>query len=167
MAAPSPEAMTDMLVRLYHLPPVEPLLERLAAAGITCRRPEAYERSAVLAFVGREFPAWVDEVTVALSQSPATCYIAAREAVPIGFATYHATRPNFFGPAGVQERERGRGIGAALLLLALHAMAAEGYAYAIIGSVGPAAFYERTVGAIPIPGSDPGIFGSRLQSPNP
>ncbi|WP_322795552.1 GNAT family N-acetyltransferase [Tepidiforma sp.] len=159
--------MTDMLVRLYDLPPVEPLLERLAAAGITCRRPEAFERSAVLAFVAREFPGWVDEVTVALSRSPATCFVAAREGRPVGFAAYHATRPDFFGPTGVEEGERGRGIGAALLLLALHAMAAEGYAYAIIGSVGPAAFYERTVGAVPIPGSDPGIFRSRLQSPAP
>jgi hypothetical protein len=46
-------------------------------------------------------------------------------------------------------------------------MAAEGYAYAIIGGVGPAAFYERAVGAIPIPGSEPGIYRGRLRPPSP
>ncbi len=157
--------MPDMLVRLYALPPPEPEVARLHALGITCRRPEAYEASAVLAFVRQHFPAWVDETRVALARSPATCYIAAREGRPLGFACYHATRPNFFGPTGVAETERGRGIGRALLLLSLHAMAAEGYAYAITGSVGPAAFYERTVGAILIPGSDPGIYRDRLTPP--
>ncbi|QFG03443.1 GNAT family N-acetyltransferase [Tepidiforma bonchosmolovskayae] len=159
--------MTDMLVRLYDLPPVEPALARLAAAGIVCRRPEAYERSAVLGFVRAHFPGWVDETQVALARTPATCFIAQRGGDVLGFACFHATRPNFFGPTGVAEAERGRGIGAALLLLALHAMAAEGYAYAIIGSVGPAAFYERTVGAVPIPGSHPGIYRNRLDRPAP
>ncbi len=158
--------MTDMLVRLYALPPVEPHLQQLAALGIACRRPEAYERSAVLAFVRASFPRWEDELTVTLSRSPATCYVAARAGTVLGFACYHATRPNFFGPTGVDEAERGRGIGTALLLLSLHAMAAEGYAYAIIGSVGPADFYARAVGAIPIPGSDPGIYADRLPPPS-
>jgi len=33
-----------------------------------------------------------------------------------------------------------------------------GYAYAIIGGVGPASFYEKAVGAKLIEGSDPGIY---------
>jgi predicted N-acetyltransferase YhbS len=159
--------MTDMLVRLYDLPPVAPELEQLAAGGVVCRPAEAFERSAVLAFVRTHFPHWVDEVTISLARAPATCLIAAREARPIGFACYHTTRPNFFGPTGVAESERGLGIGRALLLLSLHAMAAEGYAYAIIGGVGPAAFYERAVGAITIPGSEPGIYRGRLRPPGP
>jgi len=32
-----------------------------------------------------------------------------------------------------------------------------GYVYAIIGSAGPTDFYERTVGAIVIPDSEPGF----------
>ena len=35
---------------------------------------------------------------------------------------------------------------------------AEGYAYAIIGGVGPVAFYEKCVGARAIPDSTPGIY---------
>jgi len=45
-----------------------------------------------------------------------------------------------------------------LLLSALHAQRAQGYAYSIIGGVGPAGFYATTVGAVPIEGSTPGIY---------
>jgi predicted N-acetyltransferase YhbS len=55
---------------------------------------------------------------------------------------------------------RGSGLGAALLLACLGSMREMGYAYAIIGGVGPAKFYEKTVGAFVIPGSEIGIFGS-------
>lgn len=159
--------MTDMLVRLYDLPPVQPHLAALAARGITCRRPESYERTAVLAFVAAEFPGWVDETTIALARVPATCFVAIENQRILGFACYHATRPGFFGPTGVTRPSRRLGIGAALLLSTLHAMAAEGYAYAIIGAVGPADFYQHVVGAIPIPGSEPGIFGNRIDQPAP
>jgi predicted N-acetyltransferase YhbS len=53
---------------------------------------------------------------------------------------------------------RGHGIGKILLIECLEAMRAQGYAYAIIGGVGPAAFYSKAVGAALIPGSDPGIY---------
>ena len=39
----------------------------------------------------------------------------------------------------------------------------DGYAYAIIGGVGPAAFYASAVGAIPIEGSSPGIYRDPLR----
>ena len=63
---------------------------------------------------------------------------------------------------GVTEKKRGRGIGNALFLSCLHTMAANGYAYAIIGGVGPADFYAKAVGAVEIEGSSPGIFRDRL-----
>jgi hypothetical protein len=45
-----------------------------------------------------------------------------------------------------------------LLHVTLQAMAEAGYAYAIIGGAGPVAFFETCVGAIPIPGSTPGVY---------
>ena len=63
----------------------------------------------------------------------------------------------------VAERHRARGVGAALLVEAMHAMRARGYAYAVIGAAGPAAFYEKTVGAIAIPDSEPGLYPPRLR----
>jgi predicted N-acetyltransferase YhbS len=93
---------------------------------------------------------------------PPVAYIATRGVEILGFAVYNATRPNFFGPTAVLESARRLGIGRVLLLQCLGALRDEGYAYAIIGGVGPAAYYEHTVGAIPIPGSDSGIYGGTL-----
>ncbi|HVO89211.1 MAG TPA: GNAT family N-acetyltransferase, partial [Casimicrobiaceae bacterium] len=93
---------------------------------------------------------------------PIACFIALRGHELVGFACHDATCPNFFGPEGVIEAERGIGVGRALLLAALHAQRAQGYAYSIIGGVGPAAFYEKAVGAVPIPDSSPGIYAPML-----
>lgn len=155
--------MPDMLVKLYDLAPSGPEVARLRERGVTCRRAEAYERSAVLAFARARFPAWGDEVLAGFAQVPPTVYVATRDGVVLGFACYNATRPDYFGPTGVLESERGQGIGRALLLQCLEALAGEGYAYAIIGGVGPAGFYEKAVGATVIPGSDPGIYRDRLR----
>ena len=59
---------------------------------------------------------------------------------------------------------RGRGIGKALVLAALHAMRAEGYAYAIIGWASSVDFYRKAVGATVIEGSEPGIYPPPLKT---
>ena len=61
-------------------------------------------------------------------------------------------------PTRVLDEEQGGGIGRALLLRSLAAMRAEGYAYAVIGGVGPQEFYKKCVGAMLIPDSVPGIY---------
>lgn len=147
-----------MLVRLYDLPASGPAVARLSESGVTCRRAESYERAAVASFVKQAFPNWVDELQASFAKVPPTVFIATEGGRVVGFACYNATRPDYFGPTGVEPEQRQRGIGRALLLQCLEALAAEGYAYAIIGGVGPAAFYERAVGATLIPGSDPGIY---------
>ena len=80
----------------------------------------------------------------------------------MGFACHDATCPNFFGPTGVAANERTHGIGKALLFNCLDAMKSQGYGYAIIGGVGPAEFYTKAVGAIPIEGSEPGVYRGLL-----
>jgi len=42
-------------------------------------------------------------------------------------------------------------------------MAADGYEYAVIGWAGPTEFYKKTVGAILIEESEPGIIRGRLK----
>ena len=74
-----------------------------------------------------------------------------------------STARGFFGPLGVAEAWRTKGVGAALLLQCLHAIRAHGYAYAIIGGVGPKAFYEKVVPVMEIPGSSPGIYQGLLR----
>lgn len=155
--------MHDMLVRLYALPGQDEAIAACAARGVTIRRALAPERHAVLDWVRAHFATSAAEVETAFAPVPVNCFIAVRGDTMLGFACYDVTCANFFGPEGVSEGERGHGIGRALLLAALHAQRAQGYAYAIIGGVGPAEFYVKTVGAIAIPDSTPGIYAGILR----
>src|SRR5918998_2621491 len=153
-----------MLVNLLRLPPVDEALEGLRAAGVVVRRARPWELTQVREFVVDNFGrAWADEISVGLVRQPVTVFVALREGSLVGFAAYECTRKNFFGPTGVIEEERGRGLGRALLLSALRGLRELGYAYAVIGGVGPAAFYERAVGARLIPDSSPGVYADPLR----
>lgn len=159
--------MPDMLVNLLRLPPRDAALEALRRDGVVVRRAQPWELTPVREFVAREFGcAWADEISAGFARQPITIYVALRAGRLRGFAAYECTRKNFFGPMGVVEAERGRGLGRALLLASLWALRASGYAYAIIGGVGPAEFYERAVGATLIPDSSPGIYRDPI-SPGP
>ncbi|MDT5271418.1 MAG: hypothetical protein QOH49_3609 [Acidobacteriota bacterium] len=156
--------MTDMLVNLLRLPPLDEALAELRAAGVVVRRARPWELTQVREFILNNFSqAWADEVSVGLVRQPSTVFVALREGRLVGFAAYECTCRNFFGPTGVVESERGRGLGRALLLAALRGLRELGYAYAVIGGVGPAAFYERAVGARLIPDSSPGIYADPLR----
>lgn len=157
--------MPDMLVKLYDLPEVAPLVKRLADQGVLVRRAMAYEKQCVVNWVRETFgDGWTGECDVAFSNQPVSCFIATEAGQIIGFACHDSTCRDFFGPAGVAEKKRGVGIGKALFLTCLHAMAAHGYAYAIIGGAGPSQFYARTAGAVPIEGSTPGIYRDLLRT---
>lgn len=151
--------MIDMLVRLYDLPDSAGWYRSAEQNGIILRRARAFEKHTVAAFARDHFsPKWGSEVEVALSRQPVACFIATREKEILGFACYDTTMRGFFGPTGVLESARGLGLGKALLLKSLEALRDLGHAYAIIGGVGPREFYAKTVGAIEIPGSDPGVY---------
>jgi GNAT superfamily N-acetyltransferase len=158
--------MGDMLVRLYALPDAQPRLARLRDEGIVVRRAMPYEKPQLLEWVKSRFGGgWAGECDIALGREPCTCHIAVAGGTIAGFACHDATCRNFFGPMGVAEDMRGRGIGAALLLACLQAMAAAGYAYAIIGGVANGDIYRKVAGAVEIPGSSPGIYRDRLAAP--
>lgn len=154
--------MADMLVKLYSLTKIEP--EAMKKIGVTIRRPLSSEKSSTVEWVRKHFSSgWADECEVTFSYRPVSTYIAVSEGKIVGFASYNAACRNFFGPTGVLEGFRGKGIGEALLLQALAAMRDQGYAYGIIGGVGPADYYSRTVGAVLIEGSEPGIYSNPLK----
>jgi ribosomal protein S18 acetylase RimI-like enzyme len=153
----------DMLVKLYALPDSRDAYERLRKADITMRRALAPEKHKVVAWVRNAFSeAWASEVEVAFSRQPVSCFIAVQQKSILGFACHDATCPNYFGPTGTDPNARKNGIGTALLLACLEAMKQQGYGYAIIGGVGPAEFYQKVVGAIPIEGSQPGVYRGLL-----
>ena len=96
-------------------------------------------------------------------RQPVSVYIATIQREIVGFAAYECTRRGFFGPTGVVEAAHHRGIGTALLLASLWGLREMGYVYGIIGAAGPVDFYQRTVGAIIIPDSEPGIYVDLLK----
>ena len=159
--------MKDLLVRLMELPDSTPLVKKLVAdESIVVKRPIAPEKSIVSKWVGQHFsPNWKDEVEAAFNTTPTNCYIAIRDQKILGFACFECTAKNFFGPTGVLETEQGKGIGKLLLLKALEALKDMGYAYAIIGGVGPVAYYRKTVGAQEIEGSEVSVYQHLLKHP--
>jgi GNAT superfamily N-acetyltransferase len=103
-------------------------------------------------------------MSVGFANKPISVYIATIDRRLVGFAAYECTRRAFFGPTGVLESARGKGIGKALLFAALFGLREMGYVYAIIGGAGPVRFYQKTVDAIVIPDSEPGIYADSLRS---
>lgn len=147
--------MGDLLVKLYGPPQ-----EFSPPAGVTIQRPLAPDRKRLAGWVDQHFgDRWASEVEVAFSGHPITCLMAhIGDGSPLGFACYDTSFRGFFGPLGVVESARGKGIGTALLRRGLAAMFDAGYAYAVIGYSGADDYYRETVGAIPIPDSEPGPY---------
>ncbi len=151
--------MTDLLVKLYDLPPA-PELETTVV-----RRALAPERGIVKNWVKARFsPGWAQEVAVAFGSQPIRCLVAAHGDDLLGFACFNTTFQGFFGPIGVKEEARGGKIGEALTLQALQAMREEGFAYAVIGATKAEAYFQRIFGAIPIPNSWPGAYEGMLRN---
>lgn len=119
----------------------------------------APEKHLVSEWVMEQFGAyWKSEVEVAFSRQPISCWLAQRGNDILGFACYESTSRNFFGPTGTLESERGKEIGKTLLVKSLESLREMGYAYAIIGGVGPAEFYQKSVDARIIEGSETSIY---------
>ena len=154
--------MTDMIVKLYDLPNIDEDMQRLAAENIIIKRAMTLDMHKILAFVDENFrdisDGWVNECQASLMRQPIACFIAEHEKQVIGFASYDASAKGFFGPIGVSETYRKKGLGTVLMVKALNAMHDEGYGYGIIGWVSSEAYYEKTVGAVAIPDSEPGIY---------
>ena len=153
--------MPDMLVRLYALPDPAPYDARTAAAGILVRRLDAWDRHGLRRFVTAAFGEnWASEADFSFNGGhPIRGFVAVLNGEIAGFGVYDSSRRGFFGPTGVREDLRGNGAGASLLFRCLEAMREAGYAYAIIGGVGPAEFYTKVCGATVIEGSEASVYG--------
>jgi len=155
----------DMLVKLYDLPDSCSAFERVREQGVEIRRALAAEKHKVAAWVRETFAeGWASETEIAFGRQPISCFIAVKDGGIVGFACHDATCRDFFGPTGVEPTARKTGVGTALLFACLEDMRQQGFAYAIVGGVGPAAYYSKAVGAMPIEGSEPGIYRGLLDS---
>ena len=156
--------MQDMLVRLYDLPPYASLKAKLEQDGFVFKRPIAPEKKLLSNWVGEHFSEyWASEIEVALSSVPAKAILVLFDGQVVGFACFDTTCKAFFGPTGVLPEYRGKGLGKVLLFESLFALKMMGYAYGIIGGVGPVDFYAKTVGATLIEGSKPGIYKALIR----
>jgi GNAT superfamily N-acetyltransferase len=152
--------MADLLVNLLKLPTFDDIAEQ----RFLVRRAQPFELTPVRRFVETNFSrSWADEISVGFARQPVSVFVATIERELVGFAGYECTRRGFFGPTGVIPAAQGKGIGKALLLASLTALREMGYVYAIIGAAGPVDFYQKTVGAIAIPDSEPGIYTDLLK----
>ena len=150
--------MPDLLVSLLKLPAIKESREFIV------RRAQPFELSCVRDFVATNFStSWADEISVGFARQPVSVYIATIQREIVGFSAYECTRRGFFGPTGVVEAAQHKGIGRSLLLASLWGLREMGYVYGIIGAAGPVNFYQRTVGAIIIPDSEPGIYVDLLK----
>jgi hypothetical protein len=155
----------DMLVKLYDLPDSRSSFERLRQRGIHVRRALTAEKHKVAVWVRENFAeGWASETEIAFGRQPISCFIALKARKIAGFACHDVTCRNFFGPTGVELESRKNGVGTALLFACLEDMRQQGYGYAIIGGVGPADYYSKAVGAVPIDGSEPGVYRGLLDS---
>ena len=155
--------MSDMLVNLYNLPDWQQKEKKLKARGIKIKRAIPPEKAIVLDWVGKHFEkAWCSEADVAFSKSPASIFVAHQENKIMGFACYDTTAKGFFGPTGVSKNARGKGIGTVLLLKSLAALKEIGYAYAVIGDVGPVDYYKKVCNAQVIKDSEKNIYQNIL-----
>ncbi len=157
--------MQDMLVRLYDLPNVSELEKSLLETEkIIFRNAIAPEKHFLVAWTKAHFSQyWASEMEVAFARQPVTCIVAHQGNEILGFACYETTARGFFGPTGVLESYRGKQIGKVLLIKALEGLKNRGYAYGIIGGVGPHEYYEKTVGAFLIPHSEGGVYKHLLR----
>jgi predicted N-acetyltransferase YhbS len=154
--------MPDLLVNLLKLAP----LENGDQQHFVIRRAQPFEITPVRTFVATNFSqGWADEISVGFARQPISIFVATMDRELVGFAAYECTRRGFFGPTGVIDAAQHKGIGRALLLASLSALREMGYVYAIIGAAGPVRFYQKTVGAIIIPDSEPGIYTDLLTKP--
>ena len=153
-----------MLVRLYDVKEDAALEKKLGDEGIKFFRVLPPDISNAIEFARTFGDGWANECLAACTNHPASCILAVKNKEIIGFGCYDATAKDYFGPTGVLKSERGKGIGMVLLKKCLCALAAEGYAYAVIGGVGDAQpFYEKSVGAVPIEKSSPGLYATLIK----
>lgn len=155
--------MSDMLVNLLELPSVDELCKKLEKEGIKIARAMTPNLYHVTEFVEKVTGKRAKgEATVCFSRNPVSCFIATKGEDIIGYACYEATMRDFFGPTEVLEEYQKKGIGTALLVRSLEGLRDMGYAYAIIGGVGPKEFYKKTVNAIELENTTPGIYKDML-----
>lgn len=122
--------------------------QRLSTDGFAFHRSDPAAFDDILAFIGKDWPVWCDEVRIAMANHPVTLYHATQGDRVVAFAAYDtAMFKGTFGPMGTDASLRGKGVGAVLLKRCLRDMKDRGCPRCEIAWVGPVGFYARQVNA--------------------
>lgn len=155
--------MQDLIVPLFKLP--QP---NFGTSTIEIRPVFQAELKQTAGWVRQRFgDGWANEFEFAARLDPVSSYVALQDKSMLGFACNHAAAKGVFGPTGVSESARGKGIGKQLLFRALTDMRAQGFAYAIIGGVGPIEYYKQIVGALEIGDGEMSFLNTILPKTSP
>ena len=108
--------MSDMLVKLYKLPPLQPALDAIAPLHIHIRPARIGEEYQIVPWIAQHFYAgWENGVVYTIHRSPCSFFIAIEKQPPdperadpyalppeklVGFACYDASNRGMFGPMG-------------------------------------------------------------------
>jgi len=131
---------------------VQSLRGHLEAQGISFTLATRDESRALCSWVKKTFgPGWAYEVAASIENAEANrsgTLIAKDRATGdlVGFSTYAALEPNWFGPIGVDEARRKLGVGTVLLFESLQRMRLNGVADAVIPWTGHLFFYTQVPG---------------------
>lgn len=120
-------------------------IRELSRSGIEIRRALPEDSSQLLQLIRKEWNLWEYEVYRAISNNPATVFIATKDGAVKAFAAYDGNNrgTGWFGPMGTHPELRGRGIGSVLLYLCLEDLKKSGLKEATIPWVDPVAFYAH------------------------
>ncbi len=123
--------------------------ERMEDQGIVVRRAEKAEKDRVTAWAKDVWGySWQYQAGASIDREPSATFIAEKDGEIVGFASFDAVRPAWFGPTGTLESMRGTGIGSVLFLMCLDDMRARGYSVCHICAVGPLYFYAKIGNAV-------------------
>ena len=160
----SMNSVSDYLVKLYDMPPLNELVQKLNTDGFLIKNAIVPEKHTIVKWVREQFgETWASECEVSFSRLPVSCFVAIHDEAIVGFCCYDATYKGFAGPLGIHEKFRGMHLGTALMLSCLYAMKHHGYAYAIMGAGVLHSYFIKQFNATLIDNSYPGIYANRLK----
>jgi len=115
------------------------------------RKARLEEKGELVSWVRDVFsPFWAYEVSCGLRKSGTSVWLAEHEGEIVGFAAYSVLEPDWFGPIGVDQKERGKGIGTVLLYKALNSLRLDGHRLVTIPWTELLFFYSQLPGIIAI-----------------
>lgn len=125
--------------------------EKLKEEGVCFEIADSKQMDEAKEWIKTKFsPYWALEAEIAVGEDRGGLWLSYDENKFLGFSTYGALEPNWFGPIGVDEKARNLGIGSVLLFKALNSMRLNGMRHVVVPWTRHLFFYSQIPGIIGI-----------------